>query len=409
MLRFLLPAAIVSVTAQVSPSDAVLTLLSQATIDKYNARCLDGSPPGFYYRPSTNSASQNKWKLHLQGGGWAFDANSAYSRSNSILGSSSTWTNTLSQFWAPEGAGFYGLMSSNYNNSLFNPFGDYNFVWIAYCDGSSYSSDRTDPLQVNGKNLYFRGRAILDGIIEELESSYGFLSSSTDVIVSGTSAGGLATYLHGSYFKARINKGAKVVMVPDAGFFFDHANFYGVHSFKNEMSNAIVPSFWNSTLRGDAANCVADKAPTNTTWQCFFPEHLYPYQQSIDGIFILNSLYDTAQMGLIFDLPCNLYTTCNVSEAAAVQQYAADLNATITLASSSFPARDGFFLTSCYQHEESCKPWDWFGIDIQGNTPNSTLYNWYTQSGEQTRLIDVPWPNDGSCAPQGTKWDHGAC
>jgi hypothetical protein len=262
---------------------------------------------------------------------------------------------------------------------------------------------------VNGKNLYLRGRANLDGIIEELETSYGFLSQSTDVIVSGTSAGGLATYLHGSYFKSRINSKATVVSVPDAGFFFDHANFYGVHSFRNEMSGAIVASFWNSTLRGDAAKCVADKAPTNTTWQCFFPEHLYPYQTSTP-FFILNSLYDTAQMSLIFDLPCNLYTSCNLTEAAAVQQYANDLKATIIQASSLFPSRDGFFLTSCYQHEESCKPWDWFGIQIQGNTPNSTLYNWYTKNNVQpTTLVDVPWPNDGSCSPQGSKWDHGAC
>jgi hypothetical protein len=43
-----------------------------------------------------------------------------------------------------------------------NPFGDWNFVWLAYCDGTSQTSDRTEPLVVSGQPVYMRGRAILD-------------------------------------------------------------------------------------------------------------------------------------------------------------------------------------------------------------------------------------------------------
>ncbi len=67
------------------------------------------------------------------------------------------------------------------------------------------------------------------------------------------------------------------------------------------------------------------------------------------------------------------------------------------------------FLTACYQHEESCRPFDWYGITIDGFTPNSSFHAWYTQgSGAPgTQVADVVWPGDATCAPQGVT--HGAC
>jgi hypothetical protein len=99
-----------------------------------------------------------------------------------------------------------------------NPFGDWNFVWLAYCacptclpvlppppctrrlsdclpparltrshiacivavpsicnttgDGTSQTSDRTEPLLVGDKPVYMRGRAILDAHLYELEKNY---------------------------------------------------------------------------------------------------------------------------------------------------------------------------------------------------------------------------------------------
>ena len=70
-----------------------------------------------------------------------------------------------------------------------NPFGDWNFVWLAYCDGSSQTSDRADPHTLNdGTTLHFRGRALLDAHLHELETQHAFLSTAEEVIISGTSA-----------------------------------------------------------------------------------------------------------------------------------------------------------------------------------------------------------------------------
>lgn len=108
--------------------DATLHLHDAGTAANLNAYCLDGSRGGFYYRPASSAESATKWKFHFQGGGWSASVSSSYYRAQSILGSSATWTPTLSRFWLPEGAGFYGLMAAN--DTSINYFGDWNFVWF---------------------------------------------------------------------------------------------------------------------------------------------------------------------------------------------------------------------------------------------------------------------------------------
>lgn len=62
--------------------------------------------------------------------------------------------------------------------------------------GSSFTSNALDALIVNGTRLYMRGASILEALLGALEESYGMLSVATEVVVSGTSAGGLAALLH---------------------------------------------------------------------------------------------------------------------------------------------------------------------------------------------------------------------
>ena len=63
--------SLLPVAAAVSPTwDADLFLHPNSTVDKFNARCLDGSPGGYYYRPASSAAAVNKWKFHFMGGGW---------------------------------------------------------------------------------------------------------------------------------------------------------------------------------------------------------------------------------------------------------------------------------------------------------------------------------------------------
>lgn len=80
-----------------------------------------------------------------------------------------------------------------------NPdFCNFNRVYMAYCDGNSFSGNRDEAVVVGGKPLYFRGRRILDAVLSYLMENYN-LGAAENVLLTGCSAGGLATYLHTDY------------------------------------------------------------------------------------------------------------------------------------------------------------------------------------------------------------------
>ncbi|CAI7835580.1 unnamed protein product [Closterium sp. NIES-53] len=51
------------------------------------ARCLDGSPPGYYFRAGTG-AGRSMWHIYLPGGAWCGSAAQCVARSKTWLGSS---------------------------------------------------------------------------------------------------------------------------------------------------------------------------------------------------------------------------------------------------------------------------------------------------------------------------------
>lgn len=187
------------------------------------------------------------------------------------------------------------------------------------------------------------------------------------------------------------------------------------HAWYNTISAAVQPSLWNATLRGAGARCLAQQTPLGTAPKCYFAQYIYPYITDVDGIFVLQSLYDTAQLGICYGFPCNLYTSCNATQVDQAVAYSEDLLSNLTTVQALFPTRDGGFFTSCYQHEESCRARDWYGITIKTSngvaaTANTTFWDWYSNgpSGNgDTTVVDVPWPGDNSCAPQ--DFTHGAC
>lgn len=118
------------------------------------------------------------------------------------------------------------------------------------------------------------------------------------------------------------------------------------------MAGAMGPNLWNSTLRGGAAACLAAQSP-GAAARCLFPQYLYPFLSDVDGIFVLQSKFDTANLGICYQLSCDLANGgCTAEEAAAIATYALDIQNNITAVQATFGDRDGYFITSCWQHEE---------------------------------------------------------
>lgn len=45
------------------------------------AACLDGTSPGFYYRPASSPSNSTKWVFWMMGGAWCYSPEDCYQRS----------------------------------------------------------------------------------------------------------------------------------------------------------------------------------------------------------------------------------------------------------------------------------------------------------------------------------------
>merc|ERR1719240_189470 len=72
---------------------------------------------------------------------------------------------------------------------------NWNHVKMRYCDGASFSGNNDTVAEYKGSQLHFRGNRIRKAIAQDLFDNRG-MKDATDLVVSGCSAGGLATFLH---------------------------------------------------------------------------------------------------------------------------------------------------------------------------------------------------------------------
>ncbi|KAL3356856.1 hypothetical protein AABB24_017492, partial [Solanum stoloniferum] len=179
---------------EILPKDANVKCLVDAV-------CLDGSLPGYHLQKGFGSGS-DKWVLHIEGGGWCNSIETCSFRQTTKLGSSRFMEHEVQ---------FFGILSSDPSQ---NPdFFDWNKVKIRYCDGGSFSGHPDSEFK-NGTEFFFRGQVIWEAVMDEL-LSIG-LSNAKKALLSGCSAGGLATLIHCDDFREILPKDANVKCLVDA-------------------------------------------------------------------------------------------------------------------------------------------------------------------------------------------------
>jgi len=270
-------------------------------------------------------------------------------------------------------------------------------VWLNYCDGSSFTSGLDAPVVYKGTSLWMRGRYILGAVLEDLDRRAGLLTSSTDVILSGTSAGGLAAYLHAERVRDALPPSARLVAVPDAGFFVDQPNVKGVRVFR-----ADVQAGWAMFNASEGVNddCIARYGPLTGGWRCFMAQYTAPFVDRVP-FYVLNSAIDEASMDFILQIGCRLGVndtgTCSAEQAALIAQWRVEFLAILREYVFDTPAHRnsaGSYVTSCPQHEEVCRTQDWTDVRVEGRSDQANFGAWLQgASANATRLIDGPWPN----------------
>lgn len=362
--------------------------------------CLDGSPVGFYWSPGQGLQAYN-WMIYFQGGGWCYDDYDCLGRSKTTLGSSKTWSPT---------GNIGGLLS---NDCKVNPrFCNYSMVWMPYCDGNSFSGMRDEPLMVNGTALYFRGRRNIDAIMAALAANVQKAvvpwSSAFDVVLTGCSAGGLATYMHADYVGGMLAPNrpsppggpARVGnyhVIPISGFFQDAPNVEGVHVYGDQIKSI---HYMSNATYGTNDACIAGEGAGNE-WKCNMAPYIYPYITS--PIFPLNSFYDSWQTHCILTAEpvvgvnvtnngnCSAAPgwsscasnpqSCSTAEMGPVNNFRAEFIASMNGSATAHKTGNGGFISSCFTHcEAQGNDFDVFAIG--GTIMRDAVTAWVDSEGK---------------------------
>jgi len=326
------------------------------------AVCLDGTPGAYYFKPGTGSG-MSKWYIHHEGGGWCSSLGDCHGRSLTNLGSSKAYPASVNL------DGGYFSSNPQVNPQMYN----WNMLYLKYCDGGSFSGNNATVNYYGAAPLYFRGFLILQAMHSDL-FTHKALNTATDVVISGCSAGGLATYLHLDWWRNNLPNSTYVVGLPDSGFFLDF------ESPVKKYHSAMIWTFeWMAAQGGVNADCVKKFMPTKDTWKCFFAEHTSPFIRT--PIFPLQSIYDSWQISE--DLHSNNPAEINVYGKALLNLVNKNLLAP-------HPG-NGVFLDSCFHH---CGQWG--NIHIDGKNQADAFMGWYN-NGKKVFIQDKPYPCSSCC------------
>ncbi|XP_026409161.1 pectin acetylesterase 9-like isoform X1 [Papaver somniferum] len=360
-----------------------MTLVQHAVTQ--GAFCLDGSLPGYHLDRGYGSGANN-WLLQFEGGGWCNDIESCLERAKSGHGS----TRYMSK-WEY----FNGILS---NNASLNPdFHNWNRVKLRYCDGASFSGDSL--YQNETVKLYFRGQRIWKAIIDDLLPKG--LNLADKALLSGCSAGGLATFLHCDNFTSFLPKTTTAKCMSDAGFFLDIRDISLQHTARQFFENLILLQGTEQFLN---ENCTGSRY---YPYQCFFPQYALPYVKA--PYFILNSAYDVFQFHHNLVPPStdlrghwsrckNNPAACNLHQLTILQGFRFEMLKAL-LYFYQYSKTGGMFLNSCFSHCQSESQDTWFAPDsprVHNRTIAESVGDWYFER-RVTKLVDCAYPCDNSC------------
>ncbi|XP_062003059.1 pectin acetylesterase 6-like isoform X3 [Rosa rugosa] len=369
---------------QPQPLMVALTLIDSAA--SKGAVCLDGTPPGYHLDRGSGSGA-NSWLIQLEGGGWCNTIRNCVYRKTTRRGSSKYMEKQLP---------FTGILS---NKPEENPdFFNWNRVKLRYCDGASFAGDS----QNEASQLNFRGQKIWLVAMEELMSKG--MQNANQALLSGCSAGGLASILHCDEFRDLFPTSTTVKCLSDAGMFLDAIDVSGGHTLRNLYAGVVSLQEVQKNL---PKTCINHLDPTS----CFFPQNLVANVKT--PMFLLNAAYDAWQLqaslappsadpnGLWNECKSNR-ANCNLSQIQFLQDFRNQMLSAVK--DFSMSRENGLFINSCFAHCQSERQDTWFADDspVLENQPTSdfSLPPSIPPAGRPRRLLSPsPRRNSSLCSP----------
>lgn len=373
-------------------------------------KCLDGSNYQFFVKEKKDSKN---YVFFFDGGGWCSTKyynstlESCQKRSETYLGTSNYFVNKIYNFFQtlPLFNSLVFIMSKNQvhnkinkiydifmkfpvfkrwmyflsSDEIHNPdFYNYTKIFLRYCDGRGFIGYNKDPLVYENNLLYFRGLNNTLGTLNYAINKLNLLEAD-NLVLSGMSAGGLASLLYSNYFRKLLPESIKIRTIFDSGFFLDHPNKINGYNISKIWKNLITdtkPEF--ADFLDSYCNYKNDEL-----YKCFLPEYFIknlnvPY-------FIIYSLYDTYTIFNLIGDKCMFKDGkfCQINE---VEQYKEKL-ITLIEETSSNNEKMGFWIPACFLHDFLYISFDWNNnIQIDNNFLKDAIGKWIR--GEKVTLIE---------------------
>lgn len=369
------------------------------------AQCLDHTPAGYYIRKQ----DPHRWIIFLEGGGLCvtpFDCIARAHKKGSFgsLGSSKSWPS--------KGPIHNDAMTASF--SELNPFMNFTQVYVPYCSGDTWlgasSRHRADLF-----GLQMSGHLIIEMVIDRL-LNLTTLPHATDVILSGSSAGGIGTFHHLDWLAdrmaqvaaARDAKRPRVAGVPIAGAFFPERQpvLYETFILGTKAPYTTLASEYLNFLQDPWLHqgCVAaSKKGALPLADCFDISKMFQY--TVEPLFICQNRFDKLQMenlGLCPKSDCSSHAAPSSSGGKYVRYFGATMNQTVIDMKASRPSPSiGFFIPAEYDHDGNFEAF--FSKNerlIGGVSLRTAIERWYWDR-ERVELVEGPLCNDdGPCDSQ---------
>ncbi|XP_074030873.1 palmitoleoyl-protein carboxylesterase notum isoform X2 [Leptinotarsa decemlineata] len=307
----------------------------------------------FYLRKSHSS---KKWIIFLEGGWYCYDTHTCRNRwlKQRHYMTSSKW---------PETREVGGILSPDVKE---NPFWwNANHVFVPYCTSDSWSGSKPP----SPKELFsFMGSFIVRQVVRDL-IPLG-LENSTDLLLTGSSAGGTGVMLNLDYVKELLHEDLMLTQinvrgVADSGWFLDRTPYaptmkLAVDGIRKGMD------FW----RGKVPRRCREEYMSEP-WRCYFGYRLYPTLKA--ELFVFQWLFDEAQMDVD-----------NVGAPVTKQQWDF-IHKMGNALRHSFENVSAVFAPSCISHAVLTKK-EWQSVKINDVSIAEALHCWEQKTTNRRRL-----------------------
>ncbi|KAL9959098.1 hypothetical protein ACROYT_G036181 [Oculina patagonica] len=314
--------------------------LQKKYISDPDAICNDNSRAAFYIRPQ----SRKKWVVFFESGGFCAsfeDCNERYSNKNSTMF-------MTSNILPDEITGRDLLSASKHENPTFS---EYTHVLVPYCSSDLWLGLKTNPKEpfhfVNDSsvdNFSFRGHTIFRSVFHDLLQQYN-LSDAEEIILSGSSAGGIGVLNHADWVLNNVIKSrgmnCKLLSIVDSAWFID---------FQGSLQAQVNPKFLS--FANISLSACMDFSHGHTccpSASCMISRGYYP---SSVPLFFVSSMYDSFLLRDAFKRLEDEGKTADENFGdflSVVNMYGGEVNGSVTITNNEV-SNVSFFIPACFQH-----------------------------------------------------------